>query len=156
MPHSTPSPKPRLSRRQRDVQDCVDAYLRLSEESGGHSVGSSSVAVEVGKKWGKSYTDERYEAAEEGMYNSPELRALFESWRNPIPKDPFARLAFAAQTRATVWDTTGGKCWYCGIQTNPFRDFTIDHVVPVSKGGSDDLANLVPCCRSCNSRKGNR
>src|SRR5215218_506708 len=92
MPHSTPSPKRRLSRRERDVQDCVDAYLRLSEESGWRSVGSTSVAVEVGKRWGRSFTDDRYEAAEEGMYNSPELQALFESWRNPTPKNPLARL----------------------------------------------------------------
>lgn len=156
MPHSTLSPKPRLSRHQRDVQDCVDAYLRLSEASGWHSVGSTSVAVEVGKKWGKSYTDERYEAAEEGMYTSPELRALFASWSNPTPKTPFPRIPFDAQSRATVWDMTGGACWYCDIQTNPFRDFTIDHVIPVSKGGTDDLANLVPCCKSCNSKKGAR
>jgi 5-methylcytosine-specific restriction endonuclease McrA len=28
---------------------------------------------------------------------------------------------------------------------------TIDHVIPVSQGGSHDPANLVTCCRACNS-----
>lgn len=32
---------------------------------------------------------------------------------------------------------------------------TIDHVIPVSKGGTDDLENLVIACRKCNSKKNN-
>jgi 5-methylcytosine-specific restriction protein A len=31
-----------------------------------------------------------------------------------------------------------------------------DHVIPVSRGGTDDDANLVACCWPCNLRKGNR
>ena len=58
--------------------------------------------------------------------------------------------------RAQVWDKTGGKCFYCHTQTNPWRDYCIDHVNPISKAGTNDLENLVPCCRSCNTIKGNR
>jgi len=58
--------------------------------------------------------------------------------------------------RGNVWDKTEGKCWYCGIQTNPWRNFAIDHVVPITKGGSDDIDNLVPSCERCNKRKNNK
>lgn len=58
--------------------------------------------------------------------------------------------------RAATWDRTGGKCWYCGRQTNPFRDFQVDHMNSRSNGGVDDLENLVPCCTSCNFAKGSR
>ena len=33
---------------------------------------------------------------------------------------------------------------------------TIDHVQPLTRGGSNDISNLVPACRSCNSRKHNK
>lgn len=54
-----------------------------------------------------------------------------------------------------MWDKTGGRCWYCGTQTNPWKTFCIDHVIPESCGGSQDTTNLVPCCRRCNGQKGN-
>jgi 5-methylcytosine-specific restriction endonuclease McrA len=55
-----------------------------------------------------------------------------------------ARLAF--------W---GWRCYLCnGDWFNlPERDRTIDHVIPVSKGGTNWPANLRPACRSCNSKK---
>lgn len=57
-----------------------------------------------------------------------------------------------SKVRAAVWEKTGGRCWYCGVQTIPWRNFCIDHVVD----GIDDLENVVPCCRRCNGRKGKR
>lgn len=64
-----------------------------------------------------------------------------------------ARIPIVGDLRMYVWDKTGGICWYCGVQTNPFRDFACDHVIPVISGGTNDLWNLVPCCRRCNSQK---
>jgi 5-methylcytosine-specific restriction endonuclease McrA len=43
-----------------------------------------------------------------------------------------------------------GLCYWCGVN----RSEGVDHLVPRSRGGSDDAANLVLCCKSCNSRKG--
>lgn len=45
-----------------------------------------------------------------------------------------------------------GQCWICG---NPDAD-TLDHVLPVSRGGGNQWWNLRPACRSCNSAKGDR
>mgnify|MGYP003694126713 CR=1 FL=1 len=36
------------------------------------------------------------------------------------------------------------------------RDLSRDHVVPVSRGGTDSWTNTVTACRSCNTRKGGR
>ena len=44
----------------------------------------------------------------------------------------------------------GYHCVYCGTQ--PQR-LTQDHITPLSKGGSHTASNIVPACRSCNSKK---
>ena len=44
------------------------------------------------------------------------------------------------------------KCVYC----NSKKNLTIDHIKPVSKGGTDSARNLQVLCKSCNSKKGNK
>src|SRR5436309_16128287 len=58
--------------------------------------------------------------------------------------------------RANVWTKSQGHCWYCGEVPNPFLDFHVDHAIPVARGGSHHFDNLLPCCQSCNSRKGDK
>lgn len=45
------------------------------------------------------------------------------------------------------------RCAYCGKPPVPPAVLAIDHVIPIIKGGTNDPANLVPACKSCNSRK---
>jgi hypothetical protein len=66
------------------------------------------------------------------------------------------RVAVVRDVRQAVWEKSDGRCWYCGVQTRPFDDFVVDHMVALALGGSNDIANLVPCCWRCNSRKGAR
>lgn len=47
----------------------------------------------------------------------------------------------------------GHCCVYCGKST---KRLTMDHVVPLSKGGEHTARNIVPACNTCNSKKGNR
>ena len=47
-------------------------------------------------------------------------------------------------------DTFEHSCAYCGDSESKL---TMDHVVPLSKGGSHTFTNIVPACKSCNSRK---
>lgn len=47
---------------------------------------------------------------------------------------------------------SSGPCVTCGT----YIRLTVDHKIPVSKGGSDDPSNLQPMCLTCNIRKLNR
>jgi len=42
------------------------------------------------------------------------------------------------------------RCAYCGKKG---KDLTMDHVVPVAKGGKTERENIVPACMTCNNRK---
>ena len=57
--------------------------------------------------------------------------------------------------RHTLFGLQEGLCNGCQIGF-PFRNFTIDHVVPQSKGGTDHIDNLQLLCSACNSQKGSR
>lgn len=46
-----------------------------------------------------------------------------------------------------------GVCHYCGKKFPPSQ-LTMDHVVPVARGGRSTRGNVVPCCRACNASKG--
>lgn len=46
-----------------------------------------------------------------------------------------------------------GKCAYCGQHRN-HKYMTLDHIIPLSKGGTDNLDNLQCTCKKCNSFKG--
>ncbi|RDH78219.1 HNH endonuclease [Mycolicibacterium moriokaense] len=45
-----------------------------------------------------------------------------------------------------------GGCAYCGVTGKPLQK---DCVLAISRGGRYELANVVPCCRSCNTSKCN-
>lgn len=65
----------------------------------------------------------------------------------------YRRQPLPASLRADVWDRSGGVCHYCNKSLHPLRDFHVDHVIPVVKGGTNDHGNLVASCRDCNSSK---
>lgn len=54
--------------------------------------------------------------------------------------------------RQAVYDKMGGYCAYCGTSIS-LKAMQADHVVPLHKGGSDEVSNMLPACRSCNHYK---
>lgn len=51
------------------------------------------------------------------------------------------------------------KCQYCGRSADQFRFrecLTRDHLIPLSRGGTNAWTNVVTACSTCNTRKGNR
>ena len=63
--------------------------------------------------------------------------------------------AKARELRETQWwkrRLAKGQCHYCGRSVLP-RELTMDHVVPVSRGGKTTKGNVVTCCKECNTAK---
>ena len=62
----------------------------------------------------------------------------------------------ARALRESAWwkaQLARGICHYCGRKF-PASGLTMDHVVPVARGGTSSRGNVVPCCKDCNSAKG--
>jgi 5-methylcytosine-specific restriction endonuclease McrA len=47
----------------------------------------------------------------------------------------------------------GNRCRYCRVELVKRVNLTWDHAIPRSRGGTDLIANLLPCCMSCNAHK---
>ncbi|KAB8334760.1 HNH endonuclease [Scytonema tolypothrichoides VB-61278] len=60
-----------------------------------------------------------------------------------------------ASVRVSVLHRDGYKCVFCG-RTSQQMQLEVDHIVPFSKGGSNDLSNLQTLCTDCNRGKGAR
>ena len=63
--------------------------------------------------------------------------------------------AKARQLKASQWwkrKRAGGVCYYCKGQFPP-KELTMDHVIPIARGGRSEKFNLVPCCKMCNTKK---
>lgn len=61
----------------------------------------------------------------------------------------------ARELRESPWwreQLSRGICHYCGKKF-PAEALTMDHVIPVARGGKSSRGNVVPCCGACNKEK---
>ena len=61
----------------------------------------------------------------------------------------------ARELRKSQWwknEIARGFCHYCGKKFKSNK-LTMDHVVPLSRGGKSTKGNIVPCCKECNNKK---
>lgn len=64
------------------------------------------------------------------------------------------RVWFSRDVKEDILRKSDGVCAHCGCQVVVGDNFTVEHVVPISKGGTNDLVNIVALCHTCNVTKG--
>ena len=69
-----------------------------------------------------------------------------------LPRRNACRYTAMPDVKKYVFDKYGKKCLKCGSE----ECISLDHIIPVKKGGKNELDNLQPLCKSCNSSKGHK
>jgi 5-methylcytosine-specific restriction endonuclease McrA len=86
--------------------------------------------------------------------NAPKTRHSEKTRRDRRLKREFQAPGLTTHNRQkllTQWKTERQPCSYCFNLAD-----TIDHIVPLTRGGTHFEENLFPCCRACNSSKANK
>ena len=60
--------------------------------------------------------------------------------------------SFTKEEYQTLLNSYNNNCGYCFERSA----YTIDHIIPVSKGGTNYISNIMPACLECNGQKSNR
>ena len=109
------------------------------------------------------------------VYDSAKIKVWSKRWRlNNPEKYRIGKRQSEYKRRAILKGVTGHSlsdweslklkwnhcCAICGMQEpftgQTFQRLTEDHIVPLSKGGSNDISNIQPLCALCNSKKSNK
>ena len=111
--------------------------------------------------------DNRQQAAFERMDSTPEKNARDDAKAksDAAKYSPMSR--FGRQTKRATAERASNKCEYCGTETVPAKrsqrgvtppsnEGQTDHVVPRSKGGTNDPDNAAHSCRACNIRNSDK
>ena len=64
------------------------------------------------------------------------------------------RRKFTDYEKKTIYAKNNGKCAICGKPVK-FKKMTIDHIKPLSQGGTNEFSDLQLACHSCNRLKNN-
>jgi len=104
------------------------------------------------KEWGKNNPGyhKQWQKTEKGKANSQRGQTLRRTREKNIIN------TLTSQEWLDILEENNYRCVYCGVEFNCENLPTKDHITPLSKGGDNVKENIVPACRSCNSKKNNK
>lgn len=121
---------------------------------------------EARKEWSEANPDKRRIAMrKQYLKNRERILERNKAWKDANPDKRHAhnltrraRMGgaegfFTAEEFADVRKKYDNSCAYCGC---PDTALTADHDVPLFRGGSNWISNILPACKTCNSRKGTK
>lgn len=127
--------------RQENIDMEKERVLRWHRENRCHSRENSS-------RWRKENQDKFKTLISKWGQENPDKRKAYYHKRKT--KKSKAGGSFTGQEWKQLCKQYNDRCLKCGKE----GELTVDHIIPVSMGGTSDISNIQPLCRSCNSSKG--
>jgi 5-methylcytosine-specific restriction endonuclease McrA len=91
-----------------------------------------------------------------GLLLTPKSRRQQDPFSIHLEKNDITREKQKARDlRKSQWwkrKCSAGVCYYCNTPTLPEK-LTMDHIVPIARGGKSVKGNVVPSCKNCNNKK---
>ena len=128
---------------------------RNPEYGKAHHLANRERELEQVKKWGEKNIGHRKEYKKEYLQTEGKMtnqksqymrRAKMRKLINNLP----------VQEWLDILEKYNYVCAYCGIEFDCENLPTKDHIIPIDKGGHTVKENIVPACKSCNSKKNNK
>jgi len=101
------------------------------------------------REYTRSHKEQRRETVRRyAAKNAARIKMLAAIRRGPLRRKGAASPGDVAK----IMGRANGRCVYCGKESK----LSLDHVIPLTRGGDHKKRNLIPACKSCNSKKCNR
>lgn len=91
----------------------------------------------------KDWRERNPEYKKQWLAKNPDKARQYNEYRRGV--------VYSDEAKAFILELLKDPCSYCGDPAD-----TVDHIVPVSKGGSSEVENLTAACNSCNGGKCNK
>lgn len=124
--------------RKNNKEKC-DEWNRISRER------NKVKALAIGKKWREANKDRMAELKREWRKRNPHKDHEYNHQRRVRKLGRISNM-----DAKSVLDASNGICYWCGKKAEKIE---LDHYVPISKGGSNSVDNLVVSCKKCNRSK---
>lgn len=139
---------------EKDLQKLTLPKLKLLAEKNGVSLERPDWTSSVGKtRTSRTKTEIIAILSKSSKITKKKIKEISE----PISEKK-NRKAIPKSVREQVWKkymtNENGKCFCCNARTISYYDFEVGHNKAVARGGKDNINNLRPICRSCNSSMG--
>jgi len=123
---------------------------RVKEYHQKYYANNKALMNEKSKEWYRKNIELRTRQISEWHKNNPLTPEKSRTYNNRRRcRKINAEGSFTVKEWKDLCNKYGNKCLNCGINGT----MTIDHIVPLSKGGTNWISNIQPLCRSCNAKK---
>ena len=138
-----------ILKKQKRYRDSNKDVIRKTQQK--HYNKNKDNILKYHKEYRVKYPEKHKEHVRRWNKSNPEKRRIYTM--NRIARLKNSEGSFTSEEWEVLKKSCEYSCLCCGVK-EPKTKLSIDHVIPLSKNGSNSITNIQPLCLSCNQKKG--